>query len=96
MGYWARCYGLSSPCINGVRVWLDSFSLRVGLRQVCPLSLILFITFMDRFSRCSQGKEGFQFDGVRISSLLFVDDVVLLAPSGFHWSGLQSSVKRQA
>ena len=41
-------------------------------------------------SRCSQGAEGlglglglgFHFGGVGISSLLFVDDVVLLVPSG--------------
>ena len=36
---------------------------------------------MDRISKRSQGVEGFQFSGVRISSLLFADDVVLLAPS---------------
>ena len=35
---------------------------------------------MDRISRCSQEAEG--FSDVRISCLLFVDDVVLLAPSG--------------
>ncbi|KAK3522284.1 hypothetical protein QTP86_001721 [Hemibagrus guttatus] len=36
---------------------------------------------MDRISRCSQGLEGVQFGDQRISLLLFVDDVVLLAPS---------------
>ena len=35
-----------------------TFSVRVGLRQGCPLSLILFITFLDRISRNSQGAEG--------------------------------------
>ena len=38
--------------------------------------------FMDRISWHSQGAEGFQFGGVGISSLLFADDVVQLAPSG--------------
>ncbi|MEL7181936.1 MAG: reverse transcriptase family protein, partial [Pseudomonadota bacterium] len=46
----------------------DSFSVGVGLRQGCPLSPILFITFMDRISRRSQGAEGFRFGGVGISS----------------------------
>ena len=46
------------------------------------MSPILFITFMDRISRRSQGAEGIQFDGVRISCLFFAYDVVLLAPSG--------------
>ena len=36
--------------------------------------------FMDRISRCSQRVEMFQFGGLRISSLLFADDVVLLSP----------------
>ncbi|TWW74372.1 R2DM Retrovirus-related Pol polyprotein from type II retrotransposable element [Takifugu flavidus] len=54
---------------------------RVGLRQGCPLSPVLFITFMDRISRRSRGVEGVEFGGRKISSLLFVDDVVLLAPS---------------
>ncbi|KAK3530762.1 hypothetical protein QTP70_000798 [Hemibagrus guttatus] len=36
---------------------------------------------MDRISRCSQELEGVRFGDHRISSLLFEDDVVLLAPS---------------
>ncbi|KAK3561854.1 hypothetical protein QTP86_017487, partial [Hemibagrus guttatus] len=36
---------------------------------------------MDRISRRSQGLEGVQFGDHRISSLIFADDVVLLAPS---------------
>ncbi|XP_061762964.1 retrovirus-related Pol polyprotein from type-2 retrotransposable element R2DM isoform X1 [Nerophis ophidion] len=60
----------------------DTFPVRVGLRQGCPMSPILFITFMDRISRRSQGVEGFRFGGRGIGSLLFADDVVLLASSG--------------
>ncbi|KAK3561507.1 hypothetical protein QTP86_006177 [Hemibagrus guttatus] len=59
----------------------DLFPVHVGLQQGCPLSLVLFITFMDRISRCSQGLEGVQFGDHRILCLLFADDVVLLAPS---------------
>ncbi|KAK3542732.1 hypothetical protein QTP70_000089 [Hemibagrus guttatus] len=36
---------------------------------------------MDNISRCSQGLEGVRFGYHSISSLLFADDVVLLAPS---------------
>ncbi|KAI3368153.1 hypothetical protein L3Q82_007881 [Scortum barcoo] len=59
----------------------DLFLVHVGLLQGCPLSPVLFITFMDRISRRSQGPEGVQFGNHRISSLLFADDVVLLASS---------------
>ncbi|KAL1274593.1 hypothetical protein QQF64_027407 [Cirrhinus molitorella] len=60
----------------------DLFLVHVGLQQGCPLSPVLFIIFMDRISRCSQGPEGVWLGDHRISSLLFVDDVVLLASSG--------------
>ena len=77
---------------RGVRAWCQSlvhiagnksdlFPVRVGLRQGCPLSPILFIIFMDRISRRSQGVEGVRFGDLRIGSLLFADDVVLLASS---------------
>ena len=42
------------------------------------LSPILFVIFMDRISS-SRGGEGLQFGGLRSSSLLFADDVVLMA-----------------
>ncbi|MDF4405451.1 reverse transcriptase domain-containing protein, partial [Vibrio parahaemolyticus] len=45
------------------------------------LQRVLFITFMDRISRRSRVVEGVRFGDGRISSLLFADDVVLLAPS---------------
>uniref|UniRef100_A0A3P9I175 Reverse transcriptase domain-containing protein n=1 Tax=Oryzias latipes TaxID=8090 RepID=A0A3P9I175_ORYLA len=59
----------------------DLFPVHFGLRQGCPLSPVLFIVFMDRISRRSQGPEGIWFGDHRISSLLFADDVVLLASS---------------
>ncbi|KAK3519761.1 hypothetical protein QTP70_003904 [Hemibagrus guttatus] len=68
---WVRIAGCNS----------DLFPVHVGLQQGCPLSPVLFITFMDRIPRHSQGLEGVQFGDHRISSLLFADDVVLLAPS---------------
>lgn len=64
-----------------------------GLRQGCLLSAILFIIFMDRISRSSQVAIGFHLGGLRISSLLFADDVVLLASSS---DGLQLALERFA
>ncbi|TWW67452.1 R2DM Retrovirus-related Pol polyprotein from type II retrotransposable element [Takifugu flavidus] len=102
-----REYGVSGPLIRAVRSLYDrcqslvriagsksnSFPVRVGLRQGCPLSPILFIIFMDRISRCSHGVEGIWFGDLRIASLLFADDVVLLASSA---RDLQLSLDRFA
>merc|ERR1712240_728193 len=58
------------------------FPVRVGLRRGCALSPILFLIIMDRISRHSQaGVTGLQYGGLRIPSLLFADDVVLMASS---------------
>ncbi|KAK3563883.1 hypothetical protein QTP86_004822 [Hemibagrus guttatus] len=87
-------YGVHGPLLRAVRSLYnqsrslvriascksDLFPVHVGLRQGCPLSPVLFITFMDRISRHSQGLEGVWFGDHRISSLLFADDDVLLAP----------------
>uniref|UniRef100_A0A8C6L8D1 Reverse transcriptase domain-containing protein n=1 Tax=Nothobranchius furzeri TaxID=105023 RepID=A0A8C6L8D1_NOTFU len=100
-------YGVPGPMIRAVRSLYDrcqssvriagsksgSFPVTVGLRQGCPLSLILFITFMDRICGHSQGVEGIRFGGLRIRSLLFADDVVLLASSE---RDLQLSLERFA
>ncbi|KAK3536886.1 hypothetical protein QTP86_027004 [Hemibagrus guttatus] len=89
-------YGVCGPLLRAVRSlynWSrslvhiascksDLFPVHVGLRQGCPLSPVLFIVFMDRISRCSQGLEGVRFGDHKISSLIFADDVVLLASSG--------------
>lgn len=53
----------------------------VGLRQGCLLSSVLFIIFMDRISRRSQGLKGVWFilAFCRGSSLLFAEEAVPLA-----------------
>ncbi len=59
----------------------DTFSVDIGLHQGCTLSPILFVMFMDRISMCSRGEESVHFGDLKIMSLLFADDVVLLALS---------------
>ncbi len=90
-----REYGVRGPLLRAVRSLFDRsrslvriagsksdlFPVHVGLRQGCPLSPVLFIIFMDRISRRSQGPEGVGFGEHTISSLLFADDVVVLATS---------------
>lgn len=66
---------------------LDSFLVRVGLRQHCPLSAVLFILFMDRISL--PGGRRLHFGGLRSLSLFFADDVALLT----SLDSLQLSVK---
>ena len=51
---------------------------KLGLLS-CPSSPILFVVFMDRIWKCSWGEEGVWFGNLRVTSLLFADDVVLLA-----------------
>ncbi|KAK7940110.1 hypothetical protein WMY93_003436 [Mugilogobius chulae] len=74
-------YDRSRSCVRIAGSKSDLFPVHVGLRQGWPLSPVLFIVFMDRISRRSQGQEGVRFGDHRISSLLFADDVVLMAPS---------------
>ncbi|KAK3539792.1 hypothetical protein QTP70_013228 [Hemibagrus guttatus] len=74
-------YNRSRSLVRIANCKSDLFPVHVGLRQGCPLSPVLFIVFMDRISKRSQGLEGVRFGDHRISSLIFADDVVLLAPS---------------
>jgi len=69
----------------------NSFMMRVGLCQGCPLLTILFVIFMNRIPRRSQGEEDVWFGNIRVTSLLFMDDVVLLASSSHD---IQSAPKR--
>uniref|UniRef100_A0A8C2ZPF1 Reverse transcriptase domain-containing protein n=1 Tax=Cyclopterus lumpus TaxID=8103 RepID=A0A8C2ZPF1_CYCLU len=74
-------YACSRSCVRLLGSKSDTFPVGVGLRQGCPLSPVLFVTFMDRISRRSQGAERIRFGSLGIASLLFADDVVLFASS---------------
>jgi len=41
--------------------------------KVVTLSLILFVIFTDRISRCSRGEESVRFGDLRVASLLFAE-----------------------
>ena len=71
----------SESCVRILGTKSSTFSVGVGVRQGCPLSPILFVIFMDRISRRSRGEESVRFGDLRLASLLFADDVVLLATS---------------
>lgn len=69
--------GFVSHCWSYVR-----FVSSVSWTHGCPLSLILFKILMDRIFRYNEGPEGFWLAGIGISSLIFANDVALLASSG--------------
>lgn len=85
MGYLGHCYKQPSSCISESCVPIlgtksNMFSVD-GLPEGCPLSLIMFVIFMGRISRHSRGEKSVLFGKLRITSLLFADDMVLLASS---------------
>jgi len=53
----------------------------VRLHQGCSLLLILFVIVKDRISTHCRGEKGVWFENLRVTSLLFVNDVALLASS---------------
>jgi len=57
----------SKSCVHILSIKSDMFPVGVGLHQGCPSSPVLFVNF--------------RLGGNRIASLLFADDVVLLASS---------------
>ena len=90
-------YNQSDSCVRILGTKSNTFLVGVGLCQGCPLSPILFVIFMDRISRHSRGEESVRFRDLRIASLLFADDMVLLASSDCDLQhalgGLQPSMK---
>lgn len=77
----AFCYRLYDPW-STVRAWLTMVG--VGLHPGYPLSLILEV-----ISRHSRGMEQIMFGGLRISSLLFADDVILFSSLSPAFTGMK-------
>ena len=61
----------------------------IGLRQVCVLSLLLFIVYKNWFDQCSQDDERATTRNCKISCLLFANGLVLLFSRG---RGLQRAL----
>ena len=57
----------------------DWFSLKVGLRQGCILSPILFSIFIDGLAEVVKKEGGARYGKLIVSLLLFADDIVLVA-----------------
>lgn len=62
----------------GLSIQKSCFVVRVALCHDPLLQPIVLITFTDKMSRCSQGIDGIYFGDLRIGTLLFADDVILL------------------
>ena len=59
----------------------DWFGIEVGLRQGCILSPILFSVFIDGVAERVKKVGGARYGEMRVSLLLFADDIVLVAES---------------
>jgi len=78
-------YNQSKSCVRILSAQSCLFTVCVGLCQGSPLSPILFVVFIDRISKCSSVEDGVWFGNLRVASLLFVDDVILLASSSYDF-----------
>ena len=74
-------YTNCSSCVRVNGSKSTPFTVGVGLRQGCVLSPLLFILYMDWMLQRSQGEECFTLGELRISHLLFADDLVILTSS---------------
>ncbi len=93
VGAIASLYKASNSCVRVLGRKSDKFNVGVGLRQGCVLSPLLFIVYMDRIARRSLGQESVMIGDVKISHLLFADDLAILASSS---SDLQHALSRFA
>lgn len=76
----------------------NTFSVGVGLGQVCPLSPILFVIFMNRISRHNGGEERTRL-GISELRLFFLQMMWFCWPHrpvtfSMRWSSLQPNVKQ--
>ena len=74
-------YCQSEVCVRMHGKSSEPFRVRVGLRQGCVLSPLLFITYMNWIDKHSHVNEGVMIGSCKVSRMLFADDLVLLASS---------------
>ena len=74
-------YTNCSSCVRVNGSKSTPFTVGVGLRQGCVLSPLLFIIYMDWMLQRSRGEECFTLGDLRVSHLLFADDLVILTSS---------------
>ena len=86
-------YGLRQSLVHIAGSKSDPFPVRVGLRQGGTLSPVLFVIFMDRFSRCSNAGDGVGYGEFWILSILYTDYMDQTLTSSSHWDVMQPSVK---
>lgn len=73
---------LYDRCLSLVRIAgsrSDLFPVSIGVHQGCSLSWLLLITFMEKMFMLRRGVMRLWFGDLRIGSLHFADDVVMLA-----------------
>ena len=71
----------------------DCFQVRIGLRQGCVLSPLLFTVCMDSISRRGDNPACIEVGDVKVNSRLFADDVVRVASTA---DGLQGALHQLA
>ena len=75
-------YTDSQACVRLNGSLSNSFAVKTGVRQGCVLSPLLFATYMDRVIKsCDFEGIGYGYNDVRVATLLYADDLVLLAES---------------
>jgi hypothetical protein len=93
VGAVASLYEGSRSCVRISGCRSKMFDVGAGLRQGCVLSPLLFIVYMDRIARRSLGRESVAVGEVKVSHLLFADDLAIFASSA---ADLQCALDRFA
>jgi len=75
-------YKVVESCVRiGPNAKTDWFGLEVGLRQGCILSPTLFLIFINGLAERLKEVGGARYRDIKVSLLLFADDIVLMAES---------------
>jgi ribonuclease HI len=72
----------------------EPFKLQSGIKQGCPLSCILFILYINPLIETIRKKfKGYNLNGIFLSILAFVDDLILIADSKFEMEKMFKELK---